>query len=150
MNLQGKQIALTGATGFLGRYIVDVLLARGAHVIAVVRNPERVPEFAYRGVEIRRADLTARESLTKGFSGADAVVSNAALFAVRRMLAVRRRNWEDHQRTNVDGTRNVFEAMAAAGVRRVVQVSSVAVYAGSYADGLRETLVLESAGGARG
>jgi nucleoside-diphosphate-sugar epimerase len=43
MTLRGARIAVTGATGFLGRYVVDALLARGAHVIGVVRNPDRVP-----------------------------------------------------------------------------------------------------------
>src|SRR2546422_6216370 len=51
MDLRGAAVAVTGATGFLGRYITDVLLARGAHVIGVVRNPGRVPELAARGVE---------------------------------------------------------------------------------------------------
>ena len=138
MDLRGTQIAVTGATGFLGRYVVDVLLGRGARVIGVVRNPDRVPDLVRRGVELRGADLADRESLTRGFAGADAVISNAALFSVRRMMAFRRGNWTDHQRANIEGTRNVFEAMAAAGVRRVVQVSSVAVYAGRSAVPMRE------------
>jgi len=123
MELRGARIAVTGATGFLGRYIVDVLLRRGAHVIGVVRNPDRVPELAARGVELRRADLAERERLAAGFAGANAVVSNAALFSLRN------RSWEDHHRTNVEGTTNVFDAIADAGVKRVVHVSSVAVYA---------------------
>lgn len=123
MDLRGATVAVTGATGFLGRYIVDVLLARGAHVRGVVRNPERVPGLAARGVELRRADLADRELLAAGFHGADAVVSNAALFSLGN------RDWRDHERANVQGTRNVFEAIADAGVRRVVHVSSVAVYA---------------------
>jgi nucleoside-diphosphate-sugar epimerase len=122
MHLGGAAIAVTGATGFLGRYIVDVLLARGAHVIGVVRNPDRVPELAARGVELRRADLAEPERLVRGFAGADAVVSNAALFSLRNQ------NWAEHHRANIDGTRNVYEAIAAAKVKRVVQVSSVAVY----------------------
>ena len=128
MELTGKQVAVTGATGFLGRYIVEVLLARGARVIGVVRNPDRVPDLARRGVELRRADLAERDQLVKGFSGADAVVSNAALFAVRKMVGLGNAVWEEHHRTNIQGTRNVFEAMQAAGVTRVVHVSSVAVY----------------------
>ena len=123
MELRGATVAVTGATGFLGRYLVDVLLARGAHVVGVVRNPERVPELAVRGVTLRRADLAERERLAAGFAGADAVVSNAALFALTN------RRWDDHQRANVEGTANVFDALADAGVRRVVHVSSVAVYA---------------------
>ena len=130
MDLEGKRIAVTGATGFLGRYIVDVLLKRGAHVVGVVRNPSRVPELTARGVELRQADLAEPDKLARGFAGADAVVSNAALFAIGKMFALGNGVWEEHHRTNIQGTRNVFEAIAAAGVRRVVHVSSVAVYAG--------------------
>jgi nucleoside-diphosphate-sugar epimerase len=122
MELRGAAVAVTGATGFLGRYIVDALLARGARVIGVVRNPARVPALAARGVELRQADLAERDRLACGFLGADAVVSNAALFSLRNQ------RWEDHQQANVRGTRNVFDALAVAGVKRVVHVSSVAVY----------------------
>lgn len=124
MNLASATIAITGATGFLGRYVADALLARGVKVVGVVRNPHRVPELSARGVEMRQADLASRAQLAAGFAGADAVVSNAAL------VSLRNRSWEDHIRTNVDGTRNVFAALADAGVRRVVHVSSVAVYRG--------------------
>ena len=123
MDIRGATVAVTGATGFLGRHLVDTLLARGAHVVGVVRNPDRVPELAARGVTLRRADLAEREHLAAGFAGADAVVSNAALFALSN------RRWADHHRANIDGTANVFDAIADAGVRRVVHVSSVAVYA---------------------
>jgi polyketide synthase/oxidoreductase len=122
MDLRGANVAVTGATGFLGRYIVDALLARGAHVIGVVRNPGRVPELAVKGVELRRADLAERDKLAAGFAGVAAVVSNAALFSLTN------RRWQDHERANVEGTRNVLAACADAGVRRVVHVSSVAVY----------------------
>jgi nucleoside-diphosphate-sugar epimerase len=122
MNLEGARIAVTGATGFLGRYIADVLLARGAQVVGVVRNPDKVPDLARRGVELRRADLAERAQLAAGFAGADAVVSNAALFSLGNQ------RWADHHRANIEGTRNVFGALADAGVRRVVHVSSVAVY----------------------
>ena len=66
MTLAGARIAVTGATGFIGRYIVDVLLARGAHVIGVVRNPAKVPELAQKGVELRQADLSQRDRLPPG------------------------------------------------------------------------------------
>jgi nucleoside-diphosphate-sugar epimerase len=124
MELGGATVAVTGATGFLGRYIVEVLRSRGAKVVGVVRNPGRVPALAARaGVELRAADLADRAALARGFAGADALVSNAALFSLRNT------RWDDHHRTNIAGTRNVFEAAAGAGVRRIVHVSSVAVYA---------------------
>jgi dihydroflavonol-4-reductase len=124
VQLRGATIAVTGATGFLGRYLVDLLLQRGARVIGVVRNPDRVPELRERGVELRRADLAEPERLAAGFRGADAVVSNAAL------LSLRARRWSDYVQTNVQGTENVCEAAAAAGVRRIAHVSSVSVYRG--------------------
>ena len=42
--MRGRRIAVTGATGFLGRYIVDALLARGAQVVGVVRDRLRPPD----------------------------------------------------------------------------------------------------------
>jgi nucleoside-diphosphate-sugar epimerase len=132
MDLTGARIAVTGATGFLGRYVVDVLRARGARVVGVVRNPDRVPALAAGGVELRRADLLERDRLVEGFRGADAVVSNAALFSLRNQ------RWDEHQRTNVEGTANVFHAIADAGVARVVHVSSVAVYEGRRARKIAE------------
>ena len=124
MELRGARVAVTGATGFLGRYLVDTLLERGARVVAVVRNPGRVPELGARGVELRPADLADPAALARGFAGADAVVSNAALFSLAN------RRWQDHERANIQGTENVFDAVRAAGVTRVVHVSSVAVYRG--------------------
>ena len=124
MELAGTTVAVTGATGFLGRYIVRVLAARGARVVGVVRNPARVPELARVCLALRPADLADVDALTRGFEGAAAVVSNAALLPVRNWRAV------DHERTNVQGTENVLRAAAAAGVRRVVHVSLVSVYRG--------------------
>src|SRR5262245_53119066 len=124
MDWRASTIAVTGATGFLGRYIVDTLLARGARVVGVVRNPDRVPALAARGVELRRADLAQPDRLLAGFHGIDAVDPNAALFSLRNT------SWKAHLAANIEGTRNVIEAAAAAGVPRVVQISSVAVYRG--------------------
>src|SRR3989337_1673582 len=124
MDLSKSKIAVTGATGFVGRYIVRVLLQRGAHVIGVVRNPARVPSLAGMGVELRKADLANVGELTLGFQGADAVISNAAAIALIGGQNNRRALIE----SNVQGTRNVFEAVVAAGVGRMITTSSAVVY----------------------
>lgn len=124
MNIKASTIAVTGATGFIGRHIVDSLAARGASVVAVVRTPDKVPSFRDSGMEIRVADLSDPGALCDGFSGVDAVVSCAALFRIRNT------DWKSHLEANVRGTENVMNAAAAAGAERVVHVSSVAVYRG--------------------
>lgn len=123
-----QRIAVTGATGFLGRYVVDAVLQRGHHPVGVVRNPDRVPELRARGIELRRADLTDPEALRAGFRGTDAVVSVAAMVNVASMYSPRRARREEYIRTNVGGIRNVMEAAAAVGVPRVVHISSANVY----------------------
>ncbi len=122
MQLEGKTVAVTGATGFIGRYIMRALLDRGAHAVAVVRTPSKAKEFADRGAEIRKADLADIDALTRGFEGADAVISNAATVH----LAGTSR--DELIRQNVGGTENVFEAMRRAGITRCIQTSSAAAY----------------------
>jgi nucleoside-diphosphate-sugar epimerase len=120
VDLSRSTVALTGATGFLGSYLVDALLQRGARVVAVVRNADKARNLAARGAELRLATLEDRAALERAFAGSDAVISNAAMIAFTRP--------RETMRTNVDGTSNVFEALIAAGVRRAVNISSASAY----------------------
>jgi nucleoside-diphosphate-sugar epimerase len=122
MELKGKQIAVTGASGMLGVYIARALLAAGARVRGVVRNPDKASFLAREGVAFAKADLEDRDALTRAFRGCDAIVSNAALYSVRNS------RWDDNYRANKVGTENVYEAAGAAGVRRVIQISTFGVY----------------------
>lgn len=122
MELQGKTVAVTGASGMLGAYICRALLQAGAKVRGVVRDPEKAAFLAQEGVVFAKADLADREALTQAFRGADAVVSNAALYSIRNM------KWADNFKANKEGTENVYEAAAAAGVKRVVQISTFGIY----------------------
>ncbi len=120
VHLASSTIAVTGATGFLGGYLVAGLRARGARVIAVVRDREKATRQLGQAAEIRVADLADRTALARAFAGADAVISNAAVISFRSVRLT--------MRTNVEGTRNVFEAIAQAGVKRAVAISSSAAY----------------------
>jgi NAD(P)H dehydrogenase (quinone) len=67
-------IVVTGATGQLGRLVVEDLLARGvpgAELAVAVRNPARAVDLADRGVDVRIADYTRPETLAPAFAGAD-------------------------------------------------------------------------------
>lgn len=120
MQLSNASVAITGATGFLGGYLVRTLAARGAHVIAVVRDREKARRLLAPEVEVRVADLSSPRDLATAFAGAQAVISNAAVISFRTPRAT--------LRTNVEGTRNVFAAIAQAGVPRAIAISSSSAY----------------------
>jgi NAD(P)H dehydrogenase (quinone) len=104
-------IAVTGATGHLGRLVVTGLLDAGvpaAEVVAVVRTPERAADLAERGVQVRRADYT------------DAAALGSALQGVDRLLLVS--GSEVGQR--VPQHTNVLQAAKAAGVSLLVYTSA--------------------------
>ncbi|MFF4941322.1 NmrA family NAD(P)-binding protein [Streptomyces rubiginosohelvolus] len=69
-------IVVTGATGALGRLVVDVLLAEvpAGEVVAVVRDKEKAAALAARGVELRIADYSAPETLAGAFRSGDRVL----------------------------------------------------------------------------
>src|SRR3954467_3712422 len=69
-------IVVTGATGQLGRLVVEGLLKKvaPAEVVAAVRDPGKAAEFAARGVQVRRADYDDPASLAAAFAGADKVL----------------------------------------------------------------------------
>lgn len=65
-------LLVTGASGHLGRLVVQSLLERGTpatEIVAIARNPESVADLAERGVVVRRADYTDAESLDAAFDG---------------------------------------------------------------------------------
>ena len=78
-----KLFALVGATGLQGGATADALLATGARVRALVRNPRsaRAKALDQRGAEVVRADLDDPASLRAGFAGVDAVSAMTTLLA---------------------------------------------------------------------
>jgi len=67
-------IAVTGATGHLGRLVVDDLLNRDispSEIVAAVRSPEKAADLAERGVEVRTADYDEPDTLHAAFENVD-------------------------------------------------------------------------------
>ena len=69
-------IAVTGATGQLGRLVIEALLNKvpAAEIIAAVRTPEKAAELAALGVQVREADYSRPETLLSAFSGVEKVL----------------------------------------------------------------------------
>ncbi|WP_018607839.1 SDR family oxidoreductase [Uliginosibacterium gangwonense] len=66
-------IVITGASGQLGRLVIEELLNRlpAAQIVAAVRDPAKAADLAARGVQVRAADYTKPETLDAAFKGAD-------------------------------------------------------------------------------
>ena len=111
-------IAIVGATGFVGSHLVPHLAEAGHRVIAISRTGRRLPGWTD-AVEARAADVTTGAGLDEALGGADAVVH---LVAIPRESGGRR--FED---VNVGGTRRVVEAAERAGIRRFVHLSVLGV-----------------------
>ncbi|MBF6211249.1 SDR family oxidoreductase [Nocardia puris] len=64
-------VAVTGASGQLGRLVVEELLRAGVTPVAIVRDPDKVAGLAERGVDVRRADYSDAEALDRALAGVD-------------------------------------------------------------------------------
>ncbi|WP_425615337.1 NAD-dependent epimerase/dehydratase family protein [Anatilimnocola sp. NA78] len=123
---------VTGANGFLGRYIAEQLLARGDRVRALVRRAE--PELAAKGAEIARGDIRDLTSLKVAAEGVDAVFHVAAIAGIWGPKA---KYWD----VNVTGTANVLEACLRNKVPRLIYTSSPSVtFAGGDQKGVDESV----------
>ncbi|MGO4613676.1 SDR family oxidoreductase [Nocardia sp. 2YAB30] len=68
-------VAVTGASGQLGRLVVEALLREGpTPVVAIVRDPRKVADLAERGVDVRQADYDDAAALDKALDGVDRVL----------------------------------------------------------------------------
>jgi dihydroflavonol-4-reductase len=110
---------VTGASGFLGANLVHELVADGHHVKALLRPAS--DSRGLRGVEFEtvEGDLNDRERLMKVIRGSDWCFHVAASYHLWL------RDYRPMYAANVEGTRNVLEAAAAAGCARIVYTSTV-------------------------
>lgn len=112
---------VTGAGGFLGGAIARKLCADGHEVVALVRRPSG-HGLEDLGMRVHVADVRYPEQINRHFDGITHVFHIAA--AYRRELTDR----NEFTRVNVDGTANVLDAAAEAGVERFVHCSTVGVH----------------------
>ena len=115
-------IAITGATGFIGRYLVRELTARGCKVRILLRQPSSVPLDCSSAVI---GDLARPKNTREAFDSADAVIHTAGLSAA--MTGVPE---HDFRNLNTEATIGLARSAFAAGVRRFVFLSSVRAQAG--------------------
>jgi len=104
------RIAVTGASGVIGRGVVARLLSRGHEVVGLARRrPESWPSEA----DFVQSDIRHAAEVRRAVAGTDVVVHCA---------------WSVDRQINIGGTANVLDAMAQTGTRRIVFASSAHVY----------------------
>jgi nucleoside-diphosphate-sugar epimerase len=117
--MTSDRVLITGGAGFLGINLIRFLLPRG-HAITSLD----LAEFEYpdvRGqIRLVRGDIRDPETVRRAMDGARWVVHAAAALPLYTP--------HDIRTTDIDGTRHVLDGALAAGVERVVHVSSTAVY----------------------
>lgn len=117
-----KTVLVTGATGFLGKYVVEELVEHGYQVRAFGRNSKVGRSLKNSSVSFFQGDLTKADDVLEACKGMDLVVHAGALSTVWGP-------WEDFYQANVLGTKYVLEACRQTGIQRLVYVSSPSIYA---------------------
>ncbi len=116
------KVLVTGAAGFLGGHLVDMLLERGDDVRAMVRPVEDATRLkSLAGVEVVHGDLTGAQSLKSAVKDMQRVYN----------VAARTGPWgleKDYNAVNVWGVADLITAAMDAGVQRIVHTSSITVY----------------------
>jgi uncharacterized protein YbjT (DUF2867 family) len=112
-----KLVTIFGGGGFLGRYVVQELLASGVRVRVAERNPVAAVRVKTQGnlgqVQMAAADVTNAASVARAVTGADAVIN---------MVGILKGNFEA---VHVRGAANVAQAAAKAGAGALVHVSAI-------------------------
>jgi len=114
-----NKVLVTGATGFLGRRTVEILVEQGFQVRALVRTSSKAGNLAHLDVEIMQGDVADSESLEPAFEGIDYVVHAAADTSGTE---------EGARKVTIGGTRNILDLSAFHQVRKLVYISSCSVY----------------------
>ncbi|MGD1914038.1 MAG: NAD-dependent epimerase/dehydratase family protein [Rivularia sp. (in: cyanobacteria)] len=116
------KLLITGASGFLGKYVVALSLQQGFQVRAAIRhttNEKRLPWRNSSNLELIPIDLTQPIGLEDALKGVDAVV---------HLAAAKQGNYDTQYANTVLATENLLEAMVAVNIKRLVGVSTFSVF----------------------
>lgn len=112
-------VAITGATGFVGRHVLDHLLSAGHHARALARDPDRAGLRDRPGVTVVAGDLFDHAALRRLVDGADAVVHLVGIIAERPARG------QTFERVHVEGASNLLAAARGGGVKRWIHMSAL-------------------------
>lgn len=117
------RVWVTGASGFVGRYVVRELIAQGHQPVCLVRDPDKLmghltPDHRRR-VETVPGDLFDREAMARAAKDCRAAIHLVGIIMERRLLG------QTFSRIHVEATRNVLDSCRRAGIRRYAHMSAL-------------------------
>jgi nucleoside-diphosphate-sugar epimerase len=115
---------VTGGSGFIGGRLVERLVERGDEVVALVRSPASAERLKVMGARPVQGDLADEDAIAAAVEGCDAAFHVAASYRVGIPRSERPGMYD----TNVRGTERVLGAADAAGVKRIVYVSTIGAF----------------------
>ncbi|WP_457089713.1 NAD-dependent epimerase/dehydratase family protein [Microvirga sp. P5_D2] len=121
-------IALTGATGFIGRHLLTELPKRGYRVRVLLRRPDQVPEGASSAVI---GDIASPQNMAAALRDVDMVIHSAGL-----AHAMSGQPENDYRTINTEATIKLAHAAERAGVKRFIFLSSIRAQSGPVANGV--------------
>ena len=137
------RVVVTGGAGFIGRAVVDRLVARGDTVVALVRDPEKAAHLAGPHVTLVRSDLQVDEALQGAMAGADAVAHIAGSYKVGIKPSEHAAMWD----ANVGTTERVLDAAIYMQVPRILYVSTLGIHGNTRGRVVDETYRRDSTDG---
>jgi nucleoside-diphosphate-sugar epimerase len=114
-------ILVTGAAGFVGRYVVDQLVQNGEDVLALVHDAHGMEYYSSLDIPVYSTDIsTPLDALADWYKSADAIVHTAGL------LSIDSPRWssEDYFDVNIKGMYNVLEYARRVGCKKVVNIAT--------------------------
>ena len=132
MELKGKKVLVTGASGFIGSHLVEELVRRGANVRAFVKNNssnnigslEKLTENISEKVEIVFGDMQNRENVKRAVYEMNLVFHLGALISVADSY----KNPREYMDVNAIGTLNILEASREYKIEKIIIASTSEVY----------------------
>ena len=122
-------VALTGATGFIGQYLLRELPKRGYRLRVLLRRPSSIPLESASAVI---GDLARAQNMSEALAGVDAVIHSAGI--AHAMSGVPE---DDYRLLNTDATIRLAQAAQRAGARRFVFLSSIRAQCGPVEDAVQ-------------
>ena len=122
-------VALTGATGFIGQYLLRELPKRGYRLRVLLRRPSTIPLDSASAVI---GDLARAQNMSQALAGVDAVIHSAGF--AHAMSGVPE---DDYRLLNTEATIRLAQAAQRAGVRRFVFLSSIRAQCGAVEDAIQ-------------